>query len=275
MLQNLLLLIFRSSTVLLFLLLEGICFYMIIQLNEKQGSLFFSSANNVSGSIYRRYDKITDFWRLNDQIEDLSAENAQLRRLLDHSIYNISFTDNLETHDSLRQKFIFTAAKVINKTNIGTKNILTIDKGEEQNIIEDSGVIMENGIVGFVRNVGSYYSTVMSILHTDARVSAAIKNESAHGSLVWRGGDTRYMYLEGIPSYETVAVGDTIVTSGYSNKFPPGIEIGTVADWKVQDGQIDYNIKVKLNYNYFKTNHVFVVTNLMRDELQEIQEGLE
>lgn len=275
MLQNLLELIIRSTTVLLFLILEGICFYLVIQYDQKAGSLFFSSANRVSGSLYRRYDKVTDYWRLNDQIEDLADENANLRKLLDHSIYNISPSSTPKINDSLLQKFVYTPANVVSKTVVGTKNYLTIDKGKEQYIESNSGVISTDGVVGFVRNVGQYHSTIMSILHVNSRVSAAIKHRSAHGSLRWYGGQTKYMNLEGIPIHEDVEIGDTIITSGYSNKFPPGIIIGKIIEKTIPEGEIDLSLKVELAYDYFENERVTIVTNLMSNELKEIQKGLE
>ena len=270
MLQSLLELILRSTTVLLFLILEGICFFLIVQYNERQGNIYFSSANQVSGALYRRYDNLTDFWRLNDQIEDLSEENAKLRKLLDYSIYNISPSASYQINDSLLQKFVYIPADVVSKTVVSTKNVLTIDKGAKQGVVENSGVINNNGVVGFVRLVGPHYSSVMSILHVDSRLSAGIKNKSAHGSLRWEGGNTNLMLLEGIPTYEDVEVGDTVMTSGYSNKFPPGIEIGSVIKKEVPEGQIDFALTVKLRYDYFKDERVTVITNLFQSELDSI-----
>ncbi len=274
MLQNLFQLILRSSTVWVFLLLEVVCFLLIIQLNERQGKLFFSSANNFTGAIYRRTDEVRDYMRLNDRIEDLEAENARLRSLLDHSIYNISYTPDTVINDTLRQKYVYTPAGVISKTVVGTKNTLTIDKGKEQDIQAHSGVISREGIVGIVRNVGQYHSVVMSVLHTDARISAAIKHRSVHGSLRWDGKDSRYMLLDGIPNYETIEEGDTVITSGFSNMFPEGIPIGAIQRKTISPKKIDLDIRVQLFHDFFDIKNVIVVTNLMQDELSTIEKGL-
>ena len=42
-----------------------------------------------------------------------------------------------------------------------------IDKGSNDGILIDSGVINSSGIIGIINNVSSDYSSVISILNTD------------------------------------------------------------------------------------------------------------
>jgi rod shape-determining protein MreC len=61
-------------------------------------------------------------------------------------------------------------------------------------------------------------------------------------------------------------VGDTVVTSGYSNIFPEGIMIGTIKQFDVESGTNFYNIKVELSTDFKTLKYVEVVKNTRREE---------
>jgi rod shape-determining protein MreC len=63
-----------------------------------------------------------------------------------------------------------------------------------------------------------------------------------------------------------VNVGDTVVTSGYSNIFPEGIMIGIIKDYTAVSGTNFYNIKVELSTNFKTLKYVDVVKNTKRAE---------
>ena len=68
-----------------------------------------------------------------------------------------------------------------------------------------------------------------------------------------------------------VNVGDTIVTSGYSNIFPEGIMIGTITKFDVESGTNFYHIKVELSTNFKTLKYVEVVQNTKRAELIKLE----
>jgi rod shape-determining protein MreC len=68
-----------------------------------------------------------------------------------------------------------------------------------------------------------------------------------------------------------VNVGDTVVTSGYSNIFPEGIMIGIIKNYNAVNGTNFYNIKVELSTNFKTLKYVEVVQNTKRAELIKLQ----
>ena len=48
----------------LFLLLEGICFYLIVRFNENQGRIYASSANLLSGRVLSVYGNVAAYFGL-------------------------------------------------------------------------------------------------------------------------------------------------------------------------------------------------------------------
>lgn len=272
--RNLLQFFLRFGGLLLFLLLEGVCFYLIVQFNQKQKQIYFSSAGALIGGFYERYDNTVDYLNLKDQIKSLMEENARLRRQLP----NASFSDDIELDtidtyedDSLVQRYVYIPAKVINNSITSNNNLLTLDQGRRKGIEPHMGVVGRNGLVGIVWNVRDRYSSVMSLLHRQTRISAAIRSTNYFGSLVWKGSNPQYMQLDAIPKHAVVNKGDTIQTSGYSI-FPEGIMIGTVEERTIDPGDNFYTIRVKLINDMSKSKHAYVVKDLLGDELQKLKE---
>ncbi len=101
-----------------------------------------------------------------------------------------------------------------NTTNL-PNNYLTLNIGHEQGVGEGMGIICPEGIVGIVVKVSEHYSVVMSLLHKKALVSAMFKKSGTFGFSWGDKMDYRFATLAQIPMSEKV--GDTILTSGYSN----------------------------------------------------------
>jgi rod shape-determining protein MreC len=170
----------------------------------------------------------------------------------------------------LLESFKLIPAQIINNSINQRNNHFTIDKGTGDGIREGMGVISPQGIVGIIDHVGKQYATAISILHSAARISAAIQRNGYFGSLVWKEMDPAHMILEAVPRQADILVGDTIVTSGFSFIYPKGIFIGTVERYWVEGGSNYYTIEVRLHEDIARMNHVYVIEyteeQLKRDE---------
>jgi rod shape-determining protein MreC len=150
-------------------------------------------------------------------------------------------------------------AQIINNSINQRNNHFTLDKGREHGIRTGMGVITRQGIAGIVDEVGDQYCTAISILHSAVQISAAIKRNGFFGSLVWKDMDPGHMILEAIPRQADILVGDTVITSGYSYKFPKGIFIGTVERFWTEGGSNYYTIEVKLHEDLARMDRVYAV----------------
>lgn len=133
------------------------------------------------------------------------------------------------------------------------------------------GIINDQGVVGVITNVSPNYSTGLSILNKRLSIPAKISKINYFGALVWDGEHYNTADLKEIPFHIMVNVGDTIVTSGYSNIFPEGIMIGTITKFDVESGTNFYHIKVELSTNFKTLKYVEVVQNTKRAELIKLE----
>ncbi len=265
--RNIILFFAKHGSTFLFILLEIICFILIINFNNNQRSIYLHSSNLISGKLYEEKQKFVDFFSLSEQLDSLQVENA---RLLRRVLYHEGYGKSIEI-DSSDFNYKLIPAKIINQSINSRNNYLTIDKGTIDDIRPDMGVIGRNGIIGIVQNANTKYARVLSILNSKSRISAKIKNKGYFGNILWRNLDTQRLDLEAIPTHATVAVGDTVVTSGYSTMFPPNIFIGTIETFQSKKGASNYNITVKLNNNFSKLQHVFVIDNTAQDFQKTIE----
>ena len=83
------------------------------------------------------------------------------------------------------------------------------------------------------------------------------------------------MHLADIPKYVPLKVGDTVLTDGKSSIFPQGIMIGRVAGYEVDSKTGYWDISVELNQKMGNLQKVFVVRNLKKLELKQIQDTLD
>jgi len=184
----------------------------------------------------------------------------------------MSLIEHTGQSDTLHQQhYFYTSAKVINQTVNKQHNFLTLNKGSNVGIRPEMGVISADGVIGIVVNVSKKFSTVISLLNLDFRVSAKLAKNNYFGSLHWDGKDYRKVKLDEIPYHIDVNRGDTVITSGYSSIFPEGIVIGTVSNSEVKGGNF-YEIEVDLSVDFKSLAFVDVISNLHREEQKVLEE---
>lgn len=263
--------IIRIRIFLLFLLLEGISVFLIVNNNNYQGVVFMNSTNELTGKIMEISSTVNGYFYLNQVNAELAAENARLNIKmlgLQSELANV----RLDTigNKTLTQ-FKYRVAKVINNSVNRSNNYLTLNKGSADGISPGMGVVAASGVIGKVKYCSEHYCTVTSILHSNMLISAAIKRCSAFGTAIWQGNDPFTVNLKFIPRHIKPIVGDTVVTSDYSTVFPSGINIGKVSKLKLNDNEFFYDIKVALGADLSTVSYVYVIENTLKAERESLE----
>lgn len=263
----------RNYFLMMFLALEAISFVLIVSFNNYQRVTFFNSSSNFAGAVYEKFSSFNDYFSLSRTNARLAADNASLRKQLQLRMslqeqYPVNRPDTVDA-----PAYIFSAAKVISNSVNKQLNYITLNKGSRHGIKPDMGIIDASGIVGVITDVSPNYSTGLSLLNRRLSVPAKITKNNYFGSLVWDGEHYNTADLREIPFHIIVNVGDTVVTSGYSNVFPEGIMIGTIKKYDVESGTNFYNIKVELSTNFKTLKYVEVVQNTKQTELKNLEKN--
>jgi rod shape-determining protein MreC len=268
--RNLYRFIVRNHVIFLFIILEIISFIFVFNFNNFQKSRFLNSSDYITGNIYSRYSRITDYFQLSAVNRKLAEENARLRKLAGIPKTVRFIPDTLRGYQNSEMQYSYISARIISNTVNKQQNYLTLDKGSKDGVKPDMGLICADGVVGVITNVTPSFSTAMSLLNVRWNISAKIAKNNYFGTLVWNGMDYQRVFLNDIPFHVDVSVGDTIVTSGFSSLFPEGIRLGTVEKINKEGGTNFYTIIVKLFIDYKSLTYVEVIENNKRKELDII-----
>lgn len=91
------------------------------------------------------------------------------------------------------------------------------------------------------------------------------------GTVVWEGNNYRKATMMYIPTHLQLIKGDTIITSGFSHIFPPGVIIGTIDIFEIRGGDNFFTITLDLACDFNNLNYVHIVKNLFREEKIELE----
>lgn len=274
--RNLFLLFSKFGTLILFILLELISLFLIVNYNNTQKEIFLYSSNLFSGRILNRYDATMDYFNLNTINDSIQKENARFLEKLHNQYPEVDLDLNSNSFDSIVEvDYRFIPAKICNKTLHLRNNRITLDKGMNNGIDNGMGVISENGVIGVIRKINGEFSSVIPIINTQLHISAKVLGKNYSGDLTWQPYDERFMLLEHIPKHADVAIGDSIVTSGYSTIFPPDIEIGKISDIKLPAGENYFKIKVRLFEDIATLEHVYIVDYTLKEFKKEMEMEIE
>jgi rod shape-determining protein MreC len=260
--------------------LEVICLVLLFSFNNYQGSIYLSTANNVTARVIAGKDKVTSYFNLTEVNARLAMQNADLKeRIVElESLLSLHRLDSLAQVEAVqrvhRSGYVITPAQVIDKSVNRTNNYITLDRGTADGVQPDMGVMGIDGVVGVVYKCSEHYSLVMPLLNSKSSLSCKVLGCNDIGYLRWDGGDACHAILHDLPRYSVVSVGDTIVTSGNSSFFPEGIMVGKVEELYPSSDGLYMTLKVSLNTLFSQLEHAFIMRKMDAAELEELNESL-
>ncbi len=271
--MNLLTVLQRFHVQLLFVVLMVIGLLITIHQKNYQRVAFVNSANTISGGTISTFSDISYYFSLKEVNDVITRENALLRSQSPNSLRKIN-GDYVQIDDTLyRQKYIYKVASVIGNTVTRRNNYITIDLGEKDGVSPEMGVISSKGVVGVVKSVSENYATVLSFLHPNSSVSCKMNSNGIYGSLQWTKDKIDEAFIKGVLVTTKVNDGDSILTSGLSSLFPQGLHLGNIISVKEDAETQSQIIKVKLNIQFNSLRKVYVVENLFKKEIVELQQN--
>lgn len=259
--------IIRYKNLLLYILLMIISLAFTIQSHSYHQSRFFNSSSWVAGNIYGFSHSFNTYFDLDDENERLLKENERLR----NKLFNTTTSPSVEVDSSVRYTVI--SGQVIKNSYADPRNYITINRGENDSVSQDMGVITDLGILGIVENTSNKFATVQSILNTKSNINAKIKNTNHFGSLIWDTKTYNTVQLIDIPRLVPLNIGDTIVTGAMSSIFPENIPIGTIKKFNLDISKSFYRIDVNLFNDMTNIKNVYIIKNLDRKEILDLEEA--
>ena len=256
----------------IFIILEITSLSMLRHNGELQGILVARMSHSVMARLWGGSENIKHYLSLNKENEKLANENARLNQTLkeyrdrDALEYSSALTGEFENVGD----YVFSPATIIKISRNKQHNYFIINKGSEDGIRPQSGIITNTGVVGIIDAVDKHYSYGLSFMNSGVSVSSRIGSEGAVGPLFWDGHSFDKAILKEIPLQFKFSPGDTVWTSGYSAIFPPDIPLGVTGKSHVVNGAVN-EVEVHLFENFTALRYVTVVENVGRDEIINLE----
>jgi len=266
----------RNHVFFLFIFLECLALKIFISNNFVAESSLSKKMTKISAQFFNKEKEIREYFFLREIHDSLLIANERLFRR------NLFLTNQLEkinnislyNTEGVNTKFI-TQTKILRNSWNKKQNFITIQSGKKDSIKSNMGVVnSDNSLVGITYTTTEHFSTIISLINTDLMISAKIKNLGHYGSLIWDGKDPNTIQLYDIPKHAKVAIGDTVITSGYSNILPPNINIGVITQYKPEKNTNFLNISVSLFADFTNIESVYIINSLWKSEREMIEKKI-
>ena len=206
--------------------------------------------------------------------ETLRRENMQLKSQLIHAQAKLQQQDYILAQNSRLQGILSTTrpeqfdlnlAQVIGTDTNLLRQIVVLNKGEQDGVQVGQTVIDENGILGQIINV--YPNTSRLLLITDEQQSVAVTvKRTGQRAIVTGQGIPTSLSLEYVFKTSDVRVGDELVSSGLGGRIPAGYRVGRIAH--IEDTQADNfrSIDVTPAANFVDNAYVLILQDKLANK---------
>ncbi len=231
------------------------------------------------GLIYKPAAYIAGFFQDMKTLHQTQEENKALKRAMSLYVKDTARLNYLEAEkkrleDALaftqRQRqlndYTWHIAEVVSESPDPLSRTVNINLGSQDGIKLNMAVATSEGLIGRISGVAEFYSTVQLITDSEHNLSStkaiaatvAGKPES-FGMIESYDSTTGQLIMNKIQDTDPLAVGDTVITSGFGRVFPKGVEIGTVVSRKVGEFGITHTARIRPSATFYHLHHVFVI----------------
>lgn len=247
-----------------------------------QGNDIVSSANTVSGIVYKKQSDVVYYFGLRKMNDSLLNENSLLRQkidrlqsidvLKDSLVHTKTASADTTTHIVKYADYLYRTARVVNNSTNASDNYITINRGSKDGIGKNMAVISGTGVVGRVEHVSAHFASILSVLSTKQRISAKLKN-GTNGFVIWDEKSPDILTMIDVPQEVTLKRGDSVFTNNFSLYFPPDILIGTVVKTQAVKKNGLLLIYLQSSTNFHNLQYVYVIENKMAGEKKQLEDS--
>ncbi len=249
--------------VVLFVILEcvAINFYAHSDLYTQAKMLSYS--NRVVGGAQGAWGGVREYFGLRRKNEILISRVAELENEL--TLYRELAADTLlwaQSEAGYEKPYTYIVAKVVSNSVNKLENYIVLNRGQRDGVAKNMAVLSSGGaMVGYVAACTERYSIVISVLNTKFRTSGKVLGQEYMGSIFWAAESRYSVEMEELSKYSQIKSGDEIVSTGYSQIFPEGVLIGSVATAQMDESNTSYNVTIDLAVDISSINEVVIVGN--------------
>lgn len=227
--RNLWQLLLRNHVFLLFLVLQVLALTWVTRSHGHPRGTWIQWSLRWTGAWNEQLMEVARIRDLDEANALLVAENAALRALLNRG--------------SAAQG---RGGEVVQMTLARSANWFMVNRGTADSVRVGDGVVSSKGAVGRIVEAADHYALGVPLVNTELEWSGRLGSRGVMGRVVWPGQVVRTGRMQDIPRSATIAVGDTVFSTGFQGVFPPDLPIGVVQ--RVTQNPSDEFLTVELTW---------------------------
>ncbi len=218
-------------------------------------------------------DSLSETWSQFFELQNVWEENQQLKQKIQQLLHEQNRLKEEAIVVAQFQKLwnyqqtapmTTTPARIIGRNVSNWYRAIVIDKGSEDGIQAEMGVITEAGTVGRVVRVNRTTAVVLLLSDPNVAITGMIQTSRDEGII--QGTPQGTIQMKYLPPLSPVQQHDMVVTSGLTNDFPRGLPVGHIH--QITKGATDLFQSAELIpiVNFSKLEGVLVITDFENTE---------
>ena len=216
---------------------------------------------NIQDSVeesWSRYIALQEVWDENQQLKaQVLRLQGEQNRLREQAILNLEFQKLFAYQESVPMTTV--AARIIGRNVSNWYRAYVIDKGGQDGIHAEMGVITDAGVVGRIVRVNPNTSIVLLLSDPNVAITGMMQKSRDEGII--QGTPQGKIRMKYLPPLSPVQVGDVVVTSGLTNDFPRGLFIGHIQQMTKAATDLFQSGIITPIVNFAKLEGVLVITS--------------
>lgn len=258
MLQRFYQYLFQFREYVILVVLVSLSLVLLVANDNTQVRRIRSLTVGTLGVVQQTFSFIPNISTLQRENEVLRSVNVNLadevNQLREARLENIRLRAMLALRET--SSVTLTGAKVVSKNLNLLRNALTLNVGMKDSVKMGNPIVTGEGLVGRITAVSGSYSIGQLIVNVDFRASAKVQRSRVDGIIAWDG---KTLLLKNVAKTLDVKKGDAVITSEYSNAFPPGIKVGIVSAVSEIPNSLFQRIEILPTVDLTQTEEVFVM----------------
>lgn len=269
----------RIYVVLLFVLLESIAIWQYATSTPYTEAKILSRTTAVGGYFSKKITNISHFFSLPSENNMLTHRIAELEQTLERERELLA--DYAEESWQRKMKnqeeglhYIYYPARVASMTISHQRNYIVLDKGTNDGIKKNMGVITpDKNLVGYIISCSERYSVAIPVINTEFTMGGCLSMTNYTCSLRWSGSSPSHVDILDVSTYAQPEVGMAVEV--WSERLPKGVVVGHIESFEHNAAKTAYSARVRLTVDMSALDNVLIVENTHYGEIEKLMDNIE
>ena len=208
-------------------------------------------------------DRVGAAWRENERLhERITRLELEATRLRQAGVENLRLRDSLGL--PAYRALMLRPAEVLALAGEPVPTSATLSAGALQGVKVGDAVVTSDGLVGRVGEVYAGLSRVILLTDPNSAVACEVESTGVQGVLRFFASPRPRLLLIEVPMADTVRVGQLVLTSALSLRYPRGLPVGRVERIARDLNGLTHEIEIAPAARLSRLRHAYVVPGPVR-----------